>query len=445
MLRYRDFRRSWDRRVRSVRDRLPAGWMPRRIGGPYEYPPSMVWFSLKTFFAHANEYLSGPALLLLPGVGILLAFTALSQLSPARNIALLLLLIILCDGAAGWVFRPNVRAERKMPPSVRSGSEFSVLYRLENRRGLPAFDLELDPGIGLRYFQFSRRAELPELPGHGSADLELRLLAPRRGCYAIGKIRVISSFPFGLFRRGRRIGAGTGVRVYPAFVPLAKLVLPNGRKFQNSGLNRISKISEAADFRGCRDFRAGDNPRHLHWSASARHGKLIVKEFQEEYLNRVALLLDTAVPKFRLGRSRGPQAVLEAELSLAAAAAEFLLGGESLIDLFVAGREIRHLQSGRGTAPLEAVFDLLAEVEPEEENSLLELSGAVVPELRSIGGALVFLLSAGEEQQNYVASLERGGCAVKCVVIAHRKPDLLPERWLFLTPDAIFQGKVTEL
>jgi hypothetical protein len=42
-----------------------------------------------------------------------------------------------------------------------------------------------------------------------------------------------------------------------------------------------------------RDYRPGDPLRHVHWRSWAKFGKPIVKEFQDEFFVRHALILDT--------------------------------------------------------------------------------------------------------------------------------------------------------
>jgi len=41
-----------------------------------------------------------------------------------------------------------------------------------------------------------------------------------------------------------------------------------------------------------RDYRQGDAMNQIHWKSFARHGKLIVKEYQDKYFVRIVLVLD---------------------------------------------------------------------------------------------------------------------------------------------------------
>ena len=75
-----------------------------------------------------------------------------------------------------------------------------------------------------------------------------------------------------------------------------------------------------------RDYRPGDPLRRVHWRSYAKTGEPVVKEFQDEYFTRHALILDTfAVP--------GGDEAFEEAVSVAASFACTLLTQESLLDL----------------------------------------------------------------------------------------------------------------
>ncbi len=415
-------------------------WVWRSIGDGSKPRPSIrsgaVWA-----WVLANKFFSAPALMALPGALLLGLYSTLAQSSPARVVFLLILAIFLGDLIAGFVFMPRAHIERTLPARVRAGNSFLVRYTVRNRRRMPAYDLELDPELGFQYFETLQRAAVTALPGRGTAEAGQRLLALRRGRYQVGGARIVSRFPLAISKWSWRGGrSGAMLAVYPEYTPLLTLELPTGRRFQNAGLNRVSKVAEAADFCGCRDFRDGDNPRHIHWQASARSGRLILKEFQEEYLSRAALIIDTGIGKKR--KNGSPQ--LEAALSLAAAAAEYLMADECVVDLFAAGRTVVHFQAGRSLAPFEAVLDVLAGVEGDSRPELGLLSGEVFAEIAAIGSALVILLSLDAERLEFVAKLRAAGVAVKAVAVAE-EAGVPPAGVTLLTPAEIAAGKVRML
>src|SRR3977135_4628046 len=82
------------------------------------------------------------------------------------------------------------------------------------------------------------------------------------------------------------------------------------RRLQPGGVAFAGRVGDAEEFMSLRDYRSGDTPRRIHWKAWARTGRLVIKEYQDEFFVRHALLLDTF--------PSGATATLEAAESLAA-------------------------------------------------------------------------------------------------------------------------------
>jgi uncharacterized protein (DUF58 family) len=157
------------------------------------------------------------------------------------------------------------------------------------------------------------------------------------------KTQILSIFT----RTPMHIGTGSSV---------GAIDLPVGRKYQPGGLHLVSHVGDSEEFIGNREYRPGDRLRDIHHAAWARTGFPIVREFQEEYLCRIAMIVDTLAPP----RDTAARQDLEAALSLAAAIADALSRQEYVVDLFAAGPDLYHFQAGRGLAYLDNILDILA-------------------------------------------------------------------------------------
>jgi uncharacterized protein (DUF58 family) len=94
-------------------------------------------------------------------------------------------------------------------------------------------------------------------------------------------------------------------------IPLAEeiLVYPQigqlGRRWvqlqRQSHENRMGKRHDRSahqeEYHGLRDYRSGDSPRWIHWRTSARRGELMVKEFEQENEQELAILIDPWLPR----------------------------------------------------------------------------------------------------------------------------------------------------
>jgi len=434
---------------------------PRRPAGRRYRSPALAtfWWLL----GWGTRLFSLPALLMLPVANLFLLHSILQPEARVRMLVLVMLALLLTDFILGCIFWPRLKIKRILPERVCVGQPFQIEYHLENCRRLPALSLELDAGLGVHWFRCLKAPALKMLNAGESHIISGSFLAKQRGKYFLGQLSAMSGFPFSICRHSSIRKSSEYLIVHPPCHSLQELRLPAGVKLQKSGLERVMKVSEAMEFQGCRDYREGDNPRHIHWRSSARRGDLVVREFQDEYLSRTALIVDTCLrrPKRRPSLFRATKQILdffkgkgmlwpdgtvpelEAALSLAAAIAEFLLKGECLIDLFAAGKDVRHLQAGRQVATLKTLLDILSEIEPEPSPSLQELKEEVFEEIGGLGNAIVILLGYDQERRDFVAKLQERGVSVKLLLIGDGWP--VPENTTVLTADDIMAGRVMSL
>jgi uncharacterized protein (DUF58 family) len=209
-----------------------------------------------------------------------------------------------------------------------------------------------------------------------------------------------------------------------------------------------SKVGESLEFHACREFRVGDNPKHIHWPTTARKNELVVKEFQEEHLSRIALIVDTYAPdfhRFLTLRVRTESKELEAALSITAALAHHLANGDHIVDIFAVGPDIYHFKGGRSLAQLDQILDILACIEPNKKDAIAELEQEVVEEIAGIGAAVLALSRWDDHRKELVEKLRSEGAAVKILIISETPPETPPPDSIALSPDDILSGAVRDL
>jgi uncharacterized protein (DUF58 family) len=124
-------------------------------------------------------------------------------------------------------------------------------------------------------------------------DVIAELHPERRGRYRIRGARVRRTDPLRLMTTLPITTTEESLLVYPRFWRLDHFDVPVGRSYQPGGIPLASSTGDAIEFVGTRDYREGDPIKNIHWRSWARRGKPVVKEYQEEYFSRVALILDT--------------------------------------------------------------------------------------------------------------------------------------------------------
>jgi uncharacterized protein (DUF58 family) len=214
------------------------------------------------------------------------------------------------------------------------------------------------------------------------------------------------------------------VTVLPAFHPISLADLPIRSRYQPGGILFTSNVGESCEYISNREYRPGDSMRRIDYRSWARLAAPVVREYQEEYYCRVALVLDTYVAR---GRIKSPAGFpdLEAAVSLSASVAEAISHGEFILDIFAAGPELYVFRSGRHTAHLDNVLEILACVEECRRNPFAVVAPALAGELGNISTVIFVLLDWDEDRRNLVRLAAEAGCATKVVVI-RRGPTTLP-------------------
>ncbi|MBS0365591.1 MAG: DUF58 domain-containing protein [Proteobacteria bacterium] len=116
-----------------------------------------------------------------------------------------------------------------------------------------------------------------DLPAGESRQLHIALPPRRRGVHVLGRVRVYTTQPFGLFRAWTWLHAAIDEVVYPD--PSGRLPPPAGEE-PGSARAPGDAGHEPDEWSGLRPFREGDSPRHVDWKAYAREAPLLVKEYR---------------------------------------------------------------------------------------------------------------------------------------------------------------------
>ena len=138
--------------------------------------------------------------------------------------------------------------------------------------------------------------------------------------------------------------------------------------------------------------------RRVHWRSSARRGELIVKEFQDEYFVRHALVLDTFCEAAR-------DALFEEAVAVAASFACTVPDQDSLLDLMFIGPGTVCVTSGRGVGHAQQMLEVLAAVKPCRQPRWGELETLVVSHSMALSGCLLVLLDWDEPRRALVRRL----------------------------------------
>jgi uncharacterized protein (DUF58 family) len=190
------------------------------------------------------------------------------------------------------------------------------------------------------------------LDAGAAARLEWIFRPARRGVLRLELAGVGSLFPFGFLRKTLGGRLRREVVVWPAPVEYRRRGAALAQRPQTG--ERVARAGGSTDLLALRHYEAGDSHRLIHWKASARLGKLVVRQFAAESAEGFALWLRTPAEVW----ARPEQ--FELLVSFAATLAEDLFRAGKLLGVAVNDEPLLAVRKVRD---LEEFMDKLAVVE----------------------------------------------------------------------------------
>jgi uncharacterized protein (DUF58 family) len=258
-------------------------------------------------------------------------------------LASLLLGLIIVSGVLSEQSMRGLRLTAVVPEEIFAARPVMLGARVVNaKRWLPTYSIALEGG--------RRRLYVQRLAAGAERLVTWEATFPARGRQRLPGVRVRTRFPFGLFvKAGRRL-LDDEIVVFPA---VHSLDPARRRRLDAAGARALHRRGRGHDLYNLREYRAGDDPRLIHWRSSAKAGTLVVRELTAEIAVDARIVL--------LGDGRGDAARLESGLSEAASLAVYLLESGAAVEL--AGPGV-HVPSGRGRAHARRLLTALALYEP---------------------------------------------------------------------------------
>lgn len=340
---------------------------------------------------------------------------------------------------------PKVRVSVSQPARVAIGDEvvFSIALHNDGDRDVLAVRvagpfLPWD-GAWIDRTWTNVAPTIPRVPARGSASTVCRARFTDRGEHHLDPFRASALAPFGLTQGPAARSAGLRFVVVPRAARVERLGVELGPRHQPGGVAQAVQTGESMDLRGVRPYRPGDPVRDLHARSWARIGRPVVREYQQEYFRRVAVVLDA-----ELGDADPRR--FEAAISLAAGVVQRASREDALIDLLVVGRDVHELSARGGSAQsvLGATLDVLACVKGNVPFSPDAVEAAVRPYLGRLSAVVLITLYPDGIRAGLAQRVRRLGVA--CSVVAVLGPrGVAPDGAVGLRADSILRGDAVAL
>src|SRR5216110_2493398 len=251
---------------------------------------------------------------------------------------------------------PRVRIERHFGGRFAVGAETEVRIDIANHT---ARDISLivkdeyPPQMKLS----SAREGRVDVEAQTSASLVYELKPPKRGRFEFGSMAVRFLSRWRLVWGQTRVDASIAVKVYPNMRRAREVELRAlGTRSFVAARRKSQWRGEGRDFESLREYVLGDEMRHISWTATARRGKLVTRQYQMERDQTILIMLDAGrLMTARIENETKLDSAVHATLALMSAAAR---AGDNA-GLLVFGRRIKaFLPPKRGAEHLDAALEI---------------------------------------------------------------------------------------
>ncbi len=367
-----------------------------------------------------------------------------------HQIMILCLVYLLAAVGFSLISRTRVRVSRVLPEYATAGKELYLILELVNEgdkteKDLVLFESLADPRPSLstlltrkepfedlrnawdrktlyyRWLWLIRQNEkagfkpvpLPDLPPATRVRVKIRTWPHTRGYLNFDGVILARPDPLGLFHHLTRISLKQKLLVLPRSFDMELPDHDSAQKHHAGGIWLASSVGNADEFISLRDYRPGDSLRHIHWKTYAKTQTLVVREFEDEYFVRHALVLDTHAP----AESDSGEAVFEEAVSIAASLIRGMSLSESILDLMFVGNQVYSFPWGRGVAGSGKLLEVLACVRPCPDREVSELLAHIRENLSQLSGSILIFLDWDENREQMAVQMQAAGMQVQVILV----------------------------
>ncbi len=203
----------------------------------------------------------------------------------------LLLSSLLLSGILSWINFKSTQWRLNLETHFRAGEITPIKIELENKKKLiPTyslfFKLSADSSNVIKQLYLKERLD----PGK-NISLQWLYTPLKRGIETISIRGLESQYPFGFLRKIIGEEIHKDVSVWPARIQYS-FKPQSGRRSGKDGTT-VLKPGAGSELINLREYKAGDPMRRVHWKASARIKKLMVRELSEENNDAYLIFIET--------------------------------------------------------------------------------------------------------------------------------------------------------
>jgi uncharacterized protein (DUF58 family) len=224
-------------------------------------------------------------------------FVGFAALNTGNNLLYLtfgmMLSFVAASGVISMIDLLKIEVKFHPPEDAFALTPTPLRFSVKNTKVLiPSYSLTIDVE--------GKKAFISYLPPKVIKTVTLEYSFKHRGWNKIPEAVLFTRFPFGFFKKWIRIDLGNEeILVYPK---VEKVGIEKGEFKEKVGEKEFDRLGFGDELRSLRIYNEGDNPKLIHWKTTARMGKLMLREHQDDESKRIIIQFNPAQNKSELER-----------------------------------------------------------------------------------------------------------------------------------------------
>ena len=260
-----------------------------------------------------------------------------------------------------------------------------------------------------KLFQGGDSLGLVSTKAEGKTRVSMEITPKKRGMIELNDLRVLLPDPFHFFQRARKVTSPSAhIAILPRRYRLPALRLPGEAQFQAGDDATSRQHGSSGEFTSLREYRLGDPPRLIHWKSWAKTGRPIIKEVEDVFFPRYALVLDTFAQE-------SSELAFEEAVSVAASFVSEIDTEQSMLDLMFLGDSDQVITAGKGMADSVKLLEALAAVDFSESENFEQLTRLILRHRADLSACICVFTGWSQSRLDFLRGLQSQGLA--CVAV----------------------------
>ena len=221
---------------------------------------------------------------------MVIGFAAINTGNNALYIVLSFMLAgLLLSGVASKGGLKHLRVELQGIDEAWAGKPADGRLRIANRS--PLWNVR---DVTIISYELATPVFIPLLDRRSEIEVSASFLFHRRGTVDLKGLDLYTRYPFGFFRKKRRVRIDGQVIVFPRLLD-EETARERFRAIEGE-LHSSNRPGPGTEIHSFREFVRGDSMRHVYWKKSASLGRWIIKQTEVEAARAVHVVIDPYKP-----------------------------------------------------------------------------------------------------------------------------------------------------